>query len=299
MTKPCNVSESQQFTNLYIFGDSYSDTGNAFNATGGILAAPPNYNGRFSNGRLWIDYLADSLELSLQPSTENTSNNQGINFSFGGATTGLDNLFAAVIPDLPELPGLQQEIHSFTSLLQQNQQSADPNALYVIWAGTADYAPFVNGVPKYSNPITTITNISTAIKALTEFGAKNILLVNVIDIGKTPLASEVNQITDAKSVSQVVKKHNQALQEIAHIFEDEINLILFDVKSVVDEAIAHPKKFGFTNTTQACSLMESSNPDEYVFWDQVHLTSRANQLIANTALAILRPRHLYSISSVG
>jgi phospholipase/lecithinase/hemolysin len=278
---------TKQFTNLYIFGDSYSDTGNAFNATGGTLAAPPNYNGRFSNGRIWVDYLADSLEISLKSSTECTLNNHGINFSFGGATTGQDNLFPAVIPNLPELPGLQQQIHLFTNLLQQNQHSAQPNALYVIWAGAADYAPFVNGIPKYSDSNTSITNISTAVQALIEIGAKNILLINVIDIGKTPLASEVNHITNAELVSQIINKHNQALQEIAYTFDDKINLILLDVKSIVDEAIAHPQKFGFTNTTQACSLVESSNSDEYVFWYQVHLTSKVNQLIANTALEIL------------
>ncbi|MBU7586940.1 MAG: SGNH/GDSL hydrolase family protein [Nostoc sp. TH1S01] len=278
---------TKQFTNLYIFGDSYSDTGNAFNATKGILGAPPNYNGRFSNGRLWVDYLADRLKSSLKPSTENTANHQGINFAFGGATTGRDNLFPAVIPELPALPGLQQQIDLFTSLLQQNSQFADPNALYVIWAGAADYAPFVNGLPKYSDTIATITNISTAIQTLTELGAKHILLINVIDIGKTPLAPEVNHITNSELVSQVINKHNQALKEIVHIFEDKINLILFDVKSVVNEMIAHPQKFGFTNTTQGCSLVESGNPDEYVFWDQVHLTSRANQFIAKTVLEIL------------
>ncbi|OUL37587.1 hypothetical protein BV372_01080 [Nostoc sp. T09] len=290
MTQQFHRSELQYFSNLYIFGDSYSDTGNAFNTTGGVLAAPPNYHGRFSNGLLWIDYLADSLKLSLQTSTENSSSNQSINFAFGGATTGLENLFTAVIPDLPELPGLQQQIQSYTSCLQQSQQSTDQNALYIIWAGTADYAPFVNGVPKYSDTITTIANISTAIKALIESGARNILLVNVIDIGKTPLASEVNHITNSHLVSQVVEKHNQSLKEIAYLFEDKINLMLFDVKSVVDKAIAHPHKFAFTNTTQASSLVEGSNPDEYVFWDQVHLTNKVNQLIANAALAILSKR---------
>ncbi|MDZ8051955.1 MAG: SGNH/GDSL hydrolase family protein [Aulosira sp. ZfuVER01] len=182
------------------------------------------------------------------------------------------------------------QVKNYTQELQQSQQSADPNALYIIWSGTADYAPFVNCVPKYSDTITTITKFSTAIKALTEFGSRNILLVNVIDIGKTPLASEVNDITSSHLVSQLVEKHNESFKEIAYTFEDKINLMLFDVKSVVDKAIALPHKFGFTNTTQASSLVEGSNPDEYVFWDQVHLTNKVNQLIANAALAILSKR---------
>ncbi|MBD2209951.1 SGNH/GDSL hydrolase family protein [Nostoc linckia FACHB-104] len=286
MTQQVHSAELKHFSNLYIFGDSYSDIGNAFNLTGGLLASPPNYHGRFSNGLLWIDYLAENLKLSIQPSTENSSSNHGINFAVGGATTGTENLFPAVIPGLPDLPGLQQQIDSYISRKQHSQ----PNALYIIWAGAADYAPFVNGIPQYSDTITTIANISTAIQNLIASGARNILLVNVIDIGKTPLAPEVNQITNSHLVSQLVEKHNASLQEIAYTFEDKINLMLFDVKSVVDDAIAHPQKFGFTNTTQASSLVESSNPDEYVFWDQVHFTTKTNKLIADAALAILSKR---------
>ncbi|BAY63360.1 GDSL family lipase [Calothrix brevissima NIES-22] len=282
MTQNLHKSELQHFRNIYIFGDSYSDTGNAFNRTGGILAAPPNYQGRFSNNLIWVDYLAESLNLSVK-TADNSVSNQGINFAVGGATTGEENLFPAVIPNLPELSGLQQQIQSYISSLQQSQA----DALYIIWAGAADYAPFVNGVPQYSDTTTTIANISTAINTLIESGARNILLANVIDIGKTPLAVEVNQITSSDLVSQVVKKHNESLTEIAYIFAEKVNLMLFDVKSIVDEAIAHPHKFGFTNTTQASSLVESSNPDEYVFWDLVHLTSKANRLIANAALARL------------
>ncbi|GAA6622633.1 SGNH/GDSL hydrolase family protein [Scytonema sp. NUACC26] len=278
---------TKSFSNLYVFGDSYSDTGNAFNMTGGILAAPPNYNKRFSNNRLWIDYLADSLELSLQPSTENIFNSQGINFAVGGATTGTENLFPSVIPDLPQLPGLQQQVHLFKTLLQQNYQSTDPDALYVLWAGTADYAPFVNGVPKYTDSRTPITNITTTVKTLAELGAKNILLVNIIDIGKTPLASEVKQITVPSTVSIAIEKHNQSLNEISRTLNSKLNLILFDAKSVVDKAISYPDKFGFTNTTHGSSLVECSNSEEYVFWDLVHLTDKANQLVAKEALAVL------------
>ena len=58
-------AEAQPFTSLTIFGDSYSDTGNA-----SILSAafgypnptpPPFFPGHFSNGPVWVEYLATAL----------------------------------------------------------------------------------------------------------------------------------------------------------------------------------------------------------------------------------------------
>jgi len=53
------------FDHLVVFGDSLSDTGNA---------------GRFSNGPVWVESLADRLGLKLSPSQRG-----GSNFAVGGA----------------------------------------------------------------------------------------------------------------------------------------------------------------------------------------------------------------------
>ncbi|MDY6992457.1 MAG: SGNH/GDSL hydrolase family protein, partial [Pseudomonadota bacterium] len=41
---------------IYVFGDSLSDKGNLFELTG-LPPDPPYFNGRFSNGLLWSEYL--------------------------------------------------------------------------------------------------------------------------------------------------------------------------------------------------------------------------------------------------
>ncbi len=55
----------QPFSRIVVLGDSLSDTGNFHQASGGI---PPYFNGRFSNGRVWVEYLAENLGLELDPS---------------------------------------------------------------------------------------------------------------------------------------------------------------------------------------------------------------------------------------
>ena len=85
----------------YVFGDSLSDTGNVFLAAG--AGAPPVYfNGRFSNGPVWHEYLTgNTLALSpfLTGIVGDASN--GINFAHGGART----YGFASSPGGPILPG--------------------------------------------------------------------------------------------------------------------------------------------------------------------------------------------------
>jgi phospholipase/lecithinase/hemolysin len=50
---------------LYVFGDSYCDVGNLYTADGGVFPAAPYYNGRFSNGPIWLDHVAGFLGLKL------------------------------------------------------------------------------------------------------------------------------------------------------------------------------------------------------------------------------------------
>ena len=52
---------------IYVFGDSYCDVGNVYTATKGAIPAAPYYNGRFSNGPIWIDHVASASGLPMAP----------------------------------------------------------------------------------------------------------------------------------------------------------------------------------------------------------------------------------------
>jgi outer membrane lipase/esterase len=82
----------QPYSRIFVFGDSLSDTGNLHRLSGGAIPPATYPAGRFSNGPLWIEYLAEHLEVSLLP---------GDNRAVGGATTGFCNFNhnAAAAPD--------------------------------------------------------------------------------------------------------------------------------------------------------------------------------------------------------
>ncbi|ACC83622.1 SGNH/GDSL hydrolase family protein [Nostoc punctiforme] len=274
---------AKDYDNIYVFGDSLSDIGNVFNATNGIIPPSPTYyDGHFSNGPNWVDYLASDLGL-----TSNLKNN----FAFGGATTGIENI------GLATLPGLQQQINNFVAA-----ETADPNALYIIWAGTNDYLSyFFDGEP---NPSNTVANLSTALTSLVADGAKDIMVVNLPDLGKSPFANFTSERSNLFSTfsSEHNSSLNTELKTLSQQLSPDINIIELNVNSLFDRIVAAPEEFDFTNVTNSCISKDLSvvpidvptqqvfcNPEEFLFWDEVHPTTTAHKLIGELAFSALQP----------
>lgn len=260
-----SISE-QGFEDIYVFGDSLSDDGNVFQATGGVYPpSPPYFQGRLSNGPVWVEYLAPEL------GAEST------NYAYGGASTGVGN---AVFPTAP-LPGLLSQVGLFT---QANPQ-ADPNALYTVWAGANDYL-FATA----TDPTEPVTNISAAVSSLYDAGARNIMVFNLPDLGQLP-SQNASPVISA-SLNAVSDAHNSGLAASLGILsqQPDINIISVDVNSLFKQAIANPAEYGFTNVTDSCLTASSvcANPNEYLFWDEFHPTTATHKLVANVALSSLK-----------
>nr|CAB3475774.1 unnamed protein product [Digitaria exilis] len=106
----------RRYRSIFSFGDSYADTGNAmvFFAERNLTdpAAGPPYGmtffghptGRYSNGRLIIDFIAEALGVPFVPpfKTYNGSFRQGANFAVAGAMA-LDASFFSFLPSMLKL----------------------------------------------------------------------------------------------------------------------------------------------------------------------------------------------------
>ena len=282
---PCKAMASN-FSRFYVFGDSLSDTGNVFNATGGLEnpesafpPSPPYAPGRFSNGDIWVDFVGDQMELTpttfIPPQTNIPTD--GVNFAIGGSSSGLDNVF---FPNLP-LPGVLGQVGLFTQNLQANNQQADPNALYTVWGGANDY--LFGGV---TDPNQTVGNLSNAVGALAQAGAKNIAVFNLPDLGQLPSAireaSSPGLIANGISpeLSQLTVAHNAALEQALDNFDGNsgVNIIPIDINSLFKQVVANPGEFGFTQNPAIPCVVGNignissvcDNPDEFIFFDAVH-----------------------------
>src|SRR5262245_25018161 len=112
------------FSRIFVFGDSLSDTGNFSTMTRGYPPAP-YYQGRFSNGKLWVEYAADALRMTIQ---------SGDNYAVAGATTGRYNVNNG--QGGLTFPGLLDQIDTFA---RQHPGTEASDALFVVWAGANDF----------------------------------------------------------------------------------------------------------------------------------------------------------------
>ena len=258
------MDKTHPITELYVFGDSLSDTGMVFRATGGMY--PPNptyYQGRYSNGRVWIEYLAESLHLSSK---------QTNNFAYGGATTGsVGNSY---------VPSLLNQVQSFT----QTHQKTNSDALYVLWAGANDY---LQGVSSATVPV---KNVTTAINSLTNVGAKKILVANLPDLGQLPAT---RTSTNSVNLSALTQAHNQGLRRSLKVLSQQhsdLEIVVLDANTLYRDAISNPAAFNFTNVTTPCLSGSSicSNPDQFLFWDGIHPTAATHRIIGKTAFSTIQ-----------
>ncbi len=310
-------AQDLKFSKMYVFGDSLSDTGNVSNVTATAQLfdptipinppSPPYYQGRYSNGPVWMDYLADDLGLTLTPSTElavpspitvTPISELGVNFNFGGATTtgSVNFAFGGAQTGLgnagdPRLPGVLREIQSFTDDLQIANQSADPNALYIVWAaGSNDYSS-----GDFLEPSVPVQNLLTGLTSLATAGAKTIVVPNAPDLGKTARAITLGPEVSNR-LTALAEAHNSALartlDDLSEEFSD-VNIIPFDVNSIFNDALENPEDFGFTNVTEAClSVVECAtnpdNQDNFLFWDDIHPTTATHAQLGEFAFEALK-----------
>ncbi|WP_346291676.1 SGNH/GDSL hydrolase family protein [Sphaerothrix gracilis] len=278
------------FSQMFVFGDSLSDTGNLYAQTNalipfvpsGIPASPP-YAQRFSNDDLWVEYLAD--EFIPGPDALTVSN-----FAVGGATTSdlnIINNFDDVLPFpvAPDFDGLEEQVEDYLGL----SPMIDPDALYTLWAGANDYLG--GGI---TDPTIPVGNLAEAINAFVSAGVQNLLVLNLPDLGRVP--ANAGNPAQSAALSAIANQHNTLLAQTVQGIEE---VTLFDVKSLFDQALAGG--FGFTNTTSPClqgfvapipglAGVPCSNPDETLFWDDIHPTTRAHAEIAQAVFVKLHEK---------
>ncbi|MDJ0698036.1 SGNH/GDSL hydrolase family protein [Mastigocoleus sp. MO_188.B34] len=291
---------NNSFDDLVIFGDSYSDTGNAFHLSNNTFPpSPPYFEGRLSNGPIWVDQIAS--ELSLQEDDIQ-------NFAFAGATSGREvfvpegtNIIAEEPGFTSELPGLLDQVDQFADGI--GQDGADPNDIYFVWMNGNDFQLLNSSLSLNSgsnsslnlnsnltsNNVSEIqaaiaqyaSNISAAVTRLANLGAEKIAIPNISNFGLLPKAVESGASLQGTLTTLAI---NYALADTINNLERNLGLdiIEIDVFGFTQAIVSSPQEFGFSNISDPL-IEETSpeNPDEFLFWDGVHFTTQAQGLFAD------------------
>lgn len=262
------------YSDVFIFGDSLSDSGNAAilaDTFGGGHDYGSYPLGQFTNGDTW------ATQVGLTPSLLG-----GSNYAYGGARSQ-DN--GDIIPDL------QAQVQQFVDAAP----SLGANPFAAIWVGGNDFRDFAatgGGTPQETLLFisSVIGPISGSVATLAASGIGDIVVFGLPDVGKLP---DYTGTAVGAAITQVVNGYNGALSQTVAGLDaalGPVNVGFFDVNSIFQSLLGAGNPGGFTNWTEAClDLGDACNPDEFVFWDDIHPTEGVHDIVAETLQDQLSP----------
>jgi phospholipase/lecithinase/hemolysin len=259
------------FTNLYIFGDSLS-------STTGNTAGPANlyYGLRYSNGRVWVEVLAQRQGLTYN-SNQNWS--AFANYSINVVTT----------------------VSNFNA-------SDASNALFIVWVNCADlyYPAFYDGtsMAQWTNAINqSQTNHFNIVTNLYAKGARTLIMPNAVDLSTIP---KFDNSANANFIHLRCLDYNVAFSNTLNRIRASCpNLVLYtpDFFTLLTNILAHPANYGMTNALGAGLSIDAVDAVNYgfpsaatngfgtnfIFWDPTDPTAMVHMWMANTVQQLISP----------
>ncbi|KAI8905292.1 hypothetical protein DFJ77DRAFT_552038 [Powellomyces hirtus] len=300
------VFGQQPIKTLLVFGDSFSDNGNVHAITG--YPAEPYFGGRYTNGKTWVEYMAESLNAEL---VDRAYGGALVSKSLHNLTTTADGEFVA--------PDMYEQLSSYlNSTKNSTTKLPDPTTtVYPIFISGNDYVqPFSRGIAP--NPPAIVGKIVEFIQTLHEspLGATRILLLNMFDFARLPVVQDAATRQGPPATQFILEgAHNGSVVHNALLTQRVQDLVaakkglkvdVVDFFGLVDKVVKDPKGNGFANATHACvtlapgvelegpyrskdakNVVECDKPDEFWFWDDQHPTTKAHKKIAEVAIAAL------------
>ena len=249
--------------------------------------SPPYFEGRFSNGPVWVEYLDNMLPRATLT-----------DFAYGGAFSDFRNANGP-------FPGVSAQVAGFVD----GGPQIKPRDLCIVWAGANNYI----FDPLGADSSIVVDDVLDAIGQLAWAGCQNFLVPNLPDIGQSPFGIESGL---QALLTPKIEAHNALLAEEVDWLRGDlgVQIILLDVSMLFDRTLAG--QLGFQNTTLPC-LKPPDPPDpldpndpvpvpvptgacpvddtDYIeavapgtlFMDGVHPTTAAHRMIATFAFGAL------------
>ncbi|KAI8326526.1 hypothetical protein GQ54DRAFT_319142 [Martensiomyces pterosporus] len=272
-----NAAPAPVQPNLIVFGDSLSDNGNTaaltHNSTG-------YWQGHASNSYVWNEYVAKLLDLKLE------------NHAYGGATS--NNVLSPVEIGNITIPSFHDQVDAW---LQQNQ-SPSPfnlnNDIIQVEIGSNDVFRHLAGLLNGTTTVLSLaaqlsSNIGDDVQRLADAGYKNINVWNLPTLDRTPAVLSLGAAALVKpliafingaisiAINSVIARSSSRTQGIHLLDLNHLMGVAFDPQVLA--------ALGVVDSTDACYVKSASgqvtvcsNPDQHVFYDNVHPGSRVHYL---------------------
>jgi len=272
------------FTSLYIFGDGVSTT------TNNPLAGQYYYGLRRSNGRVWVEILAQRQGLGANSITNANWSNSSNNWSYWGQYSS--NLVAN-LTNFPVRPDAN-------------------SALFVVWVNDADFVGDMENIYPSTNIVTWTNAINQSLtnhwKVITNLyyakNARSLIMPNAVDITKIPQYSGLAS-GDKSFIRQRVIDYNTAFAAMldqARASLPGVKIYMPDMFALFDDLVAHPANYGLVNPGTA-ALGDPNLTDysfdgpgaNYVFWDPFDPTAKVHEIAADTVQQLISPVNITNL----
>lgn len=303
------LAQAGQYTNIVVFGDSLSDTGNVTHLTFykyGIPVPGPyaDYTlGSFTDGPdtkpaamnppfgVWVQQLAASMP--GQPEVVDSLDG-GTNYAYGYATTsnGTSTLsFPDGSPNPPfvEVNNIGQQITDYLA----THPKIDSHTLFIIWGGAIDLLSAKSAGDVINAAIQQTLNIQRLVNA----GATQFLVPNLPPLGLTPrLNGSLATSVPANAAALLFNAYLATGLAVLHDFYFFRHLVFMqlDVFSLLTHVVAAPGAYSLANVKSPSQGNILVHPDTYLFWDDLHPTTHGHSILAEAAGALIT-QHLEAV----
>ncbi|KAL2936506.1 GDSL esterase/lipase APG [Bienertia sinuspersici] len=292
---------------IITFGDSTVDVGNNDFIPTFFKADYPPYGrdfanhmptGRFCNGKLATDITAETLGFTTYPaaylSPQASGKNLLLGVNFASAASGYDDKTAALSHAIP----LSQQLAYYKEYQgklakvagSSKAKSIIKDALYIVGFGSSDFVqnyyvnPFINKLytpDQYSSYLVGI--FSSFVKDLYGLGARKIGATSLPPLGCIPAATTLFGFHQPGCVAR--------LNSDAQRFNQKLNSAATKLTKDLPGFAEAGKGCCGTGTIETTSLLcnpkavgTCRNATQYVFWDSVHPSEAANQVLADALI---------------
>jgi hypothetical protein len=280
------------FTSLYIFGDGISTT------TNNPSAGQYYYGLRRSNGRVWVEVLAQRQGLGANSITNVNWSNSTNNWSYYGQYSS----------------NLVQNLNSFRA------PSNAATALFVVWVNNADFVNDMGTIYPSLNLVTWTNAICQSLsnhwRIITNLyyakGARTLVMPKAVDITEIPQYNSC-PATDKSFIRQRVIDFNSgftALLNQARMSLPGTTIYAPDFFALLDNILTNATAFGLTNVQSDAANTDVIEDDSlankslngpgknYVFWDATDPTAKAHEVMADVAQQLISPVQICGITAM-
>ena len=293
------LAQVRDYSRIVVFGDSLSDTGNVAHLTDSLYGiripgpAVDYTDGRFTDGfdtipaaqkyfGNWVEQFAASLP---DHPVIKDSLDGGTDYAYGFATTGSGTSTLAFGPSnlFPvQVENIGQQITEYLS----THPKIDQHTLFIVWGGAVDVLYATSPKDVVAGAFHQVLNIQRLIDA----GATQFLVVNVPPLGLTPRLNGSPSASLTATAGSAL--FNSYLATGIAVLKDfywfrHLKVYQLDTFRLLNSIAAAPAAFSLTNANAPAQGQFLVDPDTYLFWDDLHPTTRGHNILAGTATGLL------------